>query len=753
MRRLLIVLLLFSCVTGAAAQTATVRGFVTDAESETALQGATVVLERAGALLGEATDGDGFFTLRRVPIGSYTLRVSFVGYQTREETISVTAGELRDLSIALEPATGELEEALVVAEVESGIAAVAAGLETIRPSDVDRIPVPGVSGDLAAYLQTVPGVVLPGDRGGHFHVRGGAPDQNQVLLDGIPVYNPLHVLSMFSAFPEEVIDGADFYTGGYHAAYGERMSSVLDVTARNGNKQDFAGAAALAPFLSGLRLEGPLLTRRASFLLSGRRSLVEELTPDFFGQRMAYRFGDVFGKVHALLGRQHRLSITGLHTFDRGDLAATEKTFLGDALATPDTDSTRIAWTNTVFGARYEYFPGFMPAQFTLSGGLSSSTQEFGPAEQLERESSIESLDLKADLVYFLSGGEVALGGLFRATDTAYFMDGQFDDVPNRGSAALEEIAAYLSVEARAGLLTLTPGLRWYSVPDLSQSVFEPRLRVAASVADGHEVSASWGLFHQALIGLNDQRDLGNVFTAWMPVDGESLPQSMHAVLGWSGTLPAGVRLAVEGYFKDYADLRIPIFSAFPRFNTRLESADGQAYGADVRLEFTGQEFVRESQIGGRVSYSLGKVEYTTDSGAVFPPGHDRRHLAQGVITVSKGEVSLSVQAQYGSGLPFTPSAGFDKWYLFTPDVDVAWEAGEDRLLYAERNSARQPTYGRADVFIQRRIERGRYVGTLRAGALNVFNRSNLFYFDLYTYRRVDQLPVVPSVGMKLELR
>jgi hypothetical protein len=206
-------------------------------------------------------------------------------------------------------------------------------------------------------------------------------------------------------------------------------------------------------------------------------------------------------------------------------------------------------------------------------------------------------------------------------------------------------------------------------------------------VTANHSVSASWGLFHQAIVGLNDERDIGNVFTAWTPVKaGSDLPGAMHAILGWSGSFP-GFRLAIEGYYKDYSSLQVPIFSPFPRFTTRLESADGLAYG------------------------------------------------------------------QYGSGLPFTPSAGFDEWYLFTPDVDVTSEAGIDRILYAERNSARQPTYARVDVFIQRKIERGRYVGTLRAGAINVFNRDNLFYFDLFTFKRVDQLPVVPSVGMKLELR
>jgi len=111
------------------------------------------------------------------------------------------------------------------------------------------------------------------------------------------------------------------------------------------------------------------------------------------------------------------------------------------------------------------------------------------------------------------------------------------------------------------------------------------------------------------------------------------------------------------------------------------------------------------------------------------------------------------VQFQYGSGLPFTESGGFDKWYLLTPDVDVASEPGQDRILYAEPFEGRQPTYARMDLWLEKRIEQGRNVTTLRAGVVNVLNRDNLFYYDLFEFRRVDQLPLIPSIGVKLELR
>jgi hypothetical protein len=152
------------------------------------------------------------------------------------------------------------------------------------------------------------------------------------------------------------------------------------------------------------------------------------------------------------------------------------------------------------------------------------------------------------------------------------------------------------------------------------------------------------------------------------------------------------------------------------------------------------------------VTYAYSEVEYTAGD-IVYRPPHDRRHQFNALLSAGLKTVSLTVQFQSGSGLPFTQSSGFDKWYLLTPDVDVTSEPGQDRILYAPPYQGRQPTYARMDMWLERRIENGRYVATLRAGVVNVLNRENLFYYDLFEFRRVDQLPLIPSIGVKLELR
>ena len=218
----------------------------------------------------------------------------------------------------------EMAEVVVESQRAAGAGVGMVGLETIRPSALARIPMPSVSADLAAYLQMMPGVVTTGDRGGHLFVRGGTPTQNLVLIDGIPVFQPFHIVGFYSAFPADIIAHADVHAGGFGARYGGRLSSVIDISTRNGNKKRVVGAASLAPFLGSVRIEVPLLPERVSLMASVRESVIERVSPDVLGQDLPYRFGDRFVKLHAFLSRTSSLSLTGLSTHDAGDVADTD---------------------------------------------------------------------------------------------------------------------------------------------------------------------------------------------------------------------------------------------------------------------------------------------------------------------------------------------------------------------------------------------------------------------------------------------
>src|SRR5690606_15472361 len=181
---------------------------------------------------------------------------------------------------------------------------------------------------------------------GQLLVRGGEPSQNLVLLDGMLVYQPFHLVGFFSAFPSEVLQSADVYAGGYGGRYGGRLSSVIDITTRTGNKQRFAGAVTLAPFVSSARVEGPLWPGKVSALVSVRESVIEQGAARLIDEPLPFTFGDRFAKVHANLSESSQLSVSAISTHDRGRLGLPPE-------ANPGTASEdEVAWTNEAVGGR-----------------------------------------------------------------------------------------------------------------------------------------------------------------------------------------------------------------------------------------------------------------------------------------------------------------------------------------------------------------------------------------------------------------
>lgn len=747
------VMILIGYSVPASAQTATLRGFVST-ETSRPLQGASVVLKSNDVIVtGSSTDGDGYFILSRVAPGTYSFEVSFLGFVTHRETVSIGAAESRLVRVTLADAPAEsLDDLVVEAQSETGVVNVRAGLQTITAADVSSVPVPGVSGDLASYLQSIPGVVAQGDRGGQVFVRGGAIDQNLATLDGFPIYYPFHILSFYSAFPEDVIDQAQFYTAGFGASYGSRVSSVVDVTMRNGNKQRLAGSVAVAPFMSGVHVEGPLVKDRVSMIVAVRESLVKKITPNVFGQKFPYEFGDRFGKLHATIGSNHSVSVTGLYTYDRGDLAGTRHTVSGDPIPEAPVDSNEVGWTNALVGGHYLYRGARIPLLADFSAGWSRLTNDVGPAGEPERTSGIESQDFAADLTYFLTRGDVRAGMRVRQSTFDYDVGGLFEDL-SVGHTDLTELIGYAETRLRFGGIELNPGLQLYK-PTAHSAFVDPRFRAQYQlrVLDRPvSLHGAAGVYHQVASGLTDERDIGNVYTAWSTTPGDAaVPRSIHYVAGARVHVDQYLSVAVEGFSKDFTSLSVPIFSASPQFTTSVQPADGLARGIDGRIAVVGYPLDEHWKIDVSVSYSFAKVEYSTAT-VSYSPAHDRRKQATTVLKLARGEFALLVQNQFGSGLPYTASAGFDAWILLTPEVDVSSEPGLPRLAYDEPFGERLPNYVRTDVWIQRKVDSKRAVLTLRAGAVNIFDRDNLFYFDLFTFSRVNQLPLIPSIGLKAD--
>lgn len=748
----LLVLLLGTIMSQRAhAQVAILRGTVTDAASGETLPGVNVVLLTGDGDLvkGAVTDESGVYALSRIARGVYTLRATFVGFDAWQESILISTDERTIVNIALQTSQSELGEVVVEGDRRDGIVKVTAGQTTVLPTDIDLVPSPDVSGDLVNYLTAMPGIVSVGDRGGQLFVRGGEPWQNLVLLDGMIVYQPFHVLGFFSAFPSDIISSVDVYAGGFPSQFGGRLSSVMDVRSRNGNKISYEASASIAPFITGFTLEGPLDTNgRVSFLTSYRESVIEQGASRLVSDDLPYAFGDFYGKIHALPSQNSQLSISLLTTHDEGAV------FEGTA-AEP---AEEVAWKNSAAGVRYTVLPNVLPAlaQFGISVSKLESDQSVGTANA--RSTEIQSVNSNADITYFNGNTTVRWGIFARSLRAESNLGGLFQNVELR-EEFLTEVGAYVEPEWEVrGGWDVRLGLRLHSFPSKSVSFAEPRLRLVRTGLV-NEISLAAGVYHQEIVGLLDRRDAAGVFTAWAGVpDSFGVPSSTHVIVGYQRTLSDALEVGVEVYGKQLRNLFIPEWTAFPRFTTNLQEADGDVVGGDFRLNYQNGPF------GVFVTYGLSRTRYTAKQESLpiwfgtdeleFRPAHDRRHQVNVVSRLDTRVADLSVRWQFGSGLPFNQAQGFDGFVLLDGNVDVTTESGSRRVIFDEPFGGELPTYHRLDVSAEKSIElTGHGLLTLQAGVINIYDRSNLFFLDVFTQSRVDQIPIIPNFGLKLEFR
>ena len=251
-----LVLLLFVALSSLAIAQNTIKGFVYDNNSGEPVPFANVVLK--GTNYGVATDINGFFSINKIPDGKYTLTLRYVGFEEYAEEISLSGKQVVSRKINLKFASQQLKEVKIKGNREERRIETTVSVEKISPKQIQQMPSIGGQADLAQYLQVLPGVTFTGDQGGQLYIRGGSMIQNKTLLDGMAVYNPFHSIGLFSVFETDVILSADIYTGGFGAEYGGRLSSIMDITTRDGNKRHHTGKIGITTLGANLILEGPL---------------------------------------------------------------------------------------------------------------------------------------------------------------------------------------------------------------------------------------------------------------------------------------------------------------------------------------------------------------------------------------------------------------------------------------------------------------------------------------------------------------
>jgi hypothetical protein len=752
------------------AQNGVIRGFVYEKESGEPVIFTNVFLLKTS--YGATTDVNGYFTISRVPDGNYTLVVKDLGYDTLRQAVAIKGPSPVSLKIYLKKASYELQGINVSAERDVVRTETRTSVAKITPKQIKQIPSIGGQPDLAQYLQVLPGVIFTGDQGGQLYIRGGSPIQNKVLLDGMIIYNPFHSIGLFSVFDTDILRNADVYTGGFGAEYGGRISSVMDLTTRDGNKKRMAGKAGATTFGAKLLLEGPLRKETetgngsSSFIFSLKNSYLEQSSKALYkyidSNGLPFNYTDAYGKFSLNAANGSKVNFFGFNYDDKVHYHA-----LSD-----------YHWDAAGGGMNFVVIPGNNPVLMEGNFAYSSYNISLAENQAQPRTSKINGFNLGLGFTYYLGKDELKYGVEMLGFKTVFkffnALNLKIDQTQNT-----TELAGFAKYKITRGKFLIEPGFRlqWYA--SLANISPEPRLAIKYNVSHSIRIKLATGLYSQNLLSANSDRDVVNLFYGFLSgpdnlpdtlpnnsLRKHSLQKSQHIILGIEFDPIDNVTMNVEGYYKNFPQLTVlnrnKIFADAPPYNDPTNSQykpdylrkdytieSGDAEGIDLSLKY------EHNHIYFWAVYSYAFV-HRYDGRDRYVPHYDRRHNINVVASYQFGEKRLwDVNARWnlGSGFPFTKTQGFYEKLLFNQGIysDPATMSGDLGIIYDKINTGRLPYYHRLDFSITRRFILNEHTNLeCNLSITNVYNRENIFYVDRVTAERVNQLPFMPSAGITL---
>jgi len=745
------------------AQNGTIRGFVYEKETGEPVIFTNVYLYKTS--IGAATDVNGYFTITRIPDGDYTLMVTYLGYDTLREKVTIKGNTVLSKKLFLNKASFNLEAVQITAEKEEARSDTRTSVIKLTPKQISRIPTIGGQPDLAQYLQVLPGVIFTGDQGGQLYIRGGSPIQNKVVLDGMIVYNPFHSIGLFSVFDTDILRNADIYTGGFNAQHGGRISSVMDLTTRDGNKKRMAGKIGASTFGAKMMLEGPIKKQKedgegsASFIISAKNSYLKETSKALYNYidtaGLPFNYTDVYGKVSVNGSNGSKINFYGFNFNDKVDYQ----------------NLASYNWKSSGAGSNFLVIPGSNPV--LLEGNFAYSTYKINMLEGAlpSRSSSINGFNMGLGFTYFLGKDEIKYGLEMLGFKTVFDFYNSVGRAINQ-TENTTEIAGYVKYKMTRGKLLFEPGLRLQYYASLSNFSPEPRLAIKYNVSESLRVKMAGGFYSQNLISANSDRDIVNLFYGFLSgpdnlqetFDGKpvkhKLQKAEHLILGVEIDPMPSMTMNIEVYYKNFSQLtninRNKIFEDNGDYYLKPDYLkkdfiieNGNANGFDISVKYD------KKKIYFWAVYSLAYVN-RYDGIIEYVPHYDRRHNVNLVSSYRFGkELMWEFNARWnlGSGFPFTQTQGEYEKLLFELGAGTNYivSNGQLGLLYGEYNKARLPYYHRLDLSLMRRFRVGED-GMLEfnLSVTNIYNRDNIFYVNRITGERVYQLPVMPSFGISL---
>ena len=751
---------------GLAAQTGGLRGLVVDQADQSPLNLAKVSLTISGKSQESYTNSDGFYQVNAIPVGTYKVTFSRAGYAPQTIEIKVSVDKNTFTRITMKESVIELDDVVIDARKQEKQTKVSTAVVQLNPKSIGTFSIGGEP-DLVRALQVLPGVITTGDQGGQLYIRGGAPIQNLVKLDGMILYNPFHSIGFFSVFETDILQSADIYTAGFGAEYGGRTSSVMDIRTRTGRRDRISGKVSASTYLAKALLEVPIGRKKngiapSSLLVSFKESLLDQAAPIFYPyvateyDGLPFEFRDLFSKYTLETNGGNKLNIFGFNFSDAVRFAGGKS----------------IAWNSVGYGTDFTVVPA--SSNTILQGHLaqSSYTITSSEIENRPRFSTINGFNGGLDFTYLLRKADELKYGL---EFIGYYTDYRFTNTVGRSLQQEDnttELGIYFDYKRQQGRWLVQPGIRMHNYSTMGVVRIEPRFGFKYNATENFRIKGSAGRYSQNLIAANSDRDVVNLFYGFLSGGGVDLPSKIgdedvqgtlqtadHAVFGVEFNPAPRWNVELEAYVKNFGMItnvnRFKLYDDIPQYANQPERLRkdfmverGLARGIDALVTYEDKHWYLWAV------YSLGRsTRY--DGEQTYAPFFDRRHNTNFVVARKWAkQLEVNLRWNYGSGFPFTPIRGYYEQLPFTnpdgsPYIDFPYptENGQMGILYGDLNSKRLPDYHRLDLTAKKAWDIKEHQRLEASLAItNVYNRRNIFYYDTPKAQRVNQLPIMPTV-------
>ncbi len=718
-----------------------VSGFVRNSHNLEAIPFASCFIEETRQ--GITANERGYYVIPSVNPGEYHLIVQMIGFRVARVPLSLTDSKV--VNVELDPMSMELEGVRVSAsrqrerDDEFHIPISEMKLSPVQITELPQVAEP----DLFRAIQMLPGVSSVSDFSSGLYIRGGSPDQNQILLDGIDVYNPSHLLGFFSTFNVDAINTVDLIKGGFEAKYGGRLSSVMNVYNLDGNRSRFDGNVNMSLITSKATFSGPW--KKGSWMISGRRTylelldqMVKEDIPDYY-----------FYDGHIKLNYDVSSSDFIQYSFFTGK----------DQFRLDEGIDLDLSWGNVANALKWMHlFNPNLYAEMLLAHSFYGSNIEIEVSDFLMlRKNQLYDLTMKTNFSYLPSIEHNIEFGVeiknYRVVFKSEISDEQFDlDYPTIDESSLYS-AAYLMDSWRPyPFFLLKYGLRLEHFSEGNYFRISPRISTRYDFTDSFTGYVAWGQYYQYLTLLFLPEV--SFFDLWFPIDGSVKPlEADHYVLGSDIKISGNFSFNVELYYKNMRNLtefRPEIdydYDPDGDLDQVFHIGKGDAYGLDVILnnEWLG--------LDGFISYSYGKTRRKfadLNDGLKFHPKFDRRHQLTINENFTTGQWIWGLSYTYGTGQPMQRPLGI----IEGESIDGY---PEDIVLYGRPDSYRMPSYSRLDISSRRIFYKNNYLIEPYMQIVNVLtnkNANNVYYYrdgDEFKKATSNNLPLIPSLGVNVK--